>query len=237
MNKLKYHTTSLEGIELNDDWLKNNNLSGKRIFYVIKPNFEDKEIYKVGVASGNAKKRIMDYILAYGVKTSENPHKGVKLYLLLLNNYHADTTKSKSAVEILEKKIKDKLTKEGKKDRGKEWFEVSLNELRDLIQEYSGVTDEATERRVGLRHNDQGGRNTVRRITGQKHISGKLYYHVEFKRPATGSQRETEWLNEATIYSLQDGATKLSTYLQSLRDHDDDSDDNEPLDKRLRKKL
>jgi len=222
MNTLKYHTTSLEGIELNDDWLKNNNLSGKRIFYVIKPNFEDKEIYKVGVASGNAKKRIMDYILAYGVKTSENPHKGVKLYLLLLNNYHANTTKSKSAVEILEKKVKDKLTKEGKKDRGDEWFEVRLNELQGVISQYLGVTDEATERRVGLRHNDQGGRNTVSRIEGHKtYLGGEVYYHVKFKKPATGSQRETEWLNVATIYSLQDGATKLSAYLQSLRDLDD----------------
>lgn len=221
MNTLKYHTTSLEGIELNDDWLKNNNLSGKRIFYVIKPNFEDKDIYKIGVASDIAKKRMMDYILAYGVKTSENQYKGVKLYMLLFNNYHANTRKGKSAVEILEKKVKDKLTHGGKKDRGNEWFEVTLDELRGLIHQYSGVTDEATERRVGLRHNNQGGRNTVSRIEGHKTHLGEVHYHVKFKGPATGSQRETEWLNVATIYSLQDGSTQLSAYLQRLEDLDD----------------
>ena len=223
MNTLKYDTTSLEGIELNDDWLKNNNLSGKRIFYVIKPNFEDKDIYKIGVASDIAKKRIMDYILTYGVKTTENQHKGVKLYMLLFNNYHANTRKGKSAVEILEKKVKEKLTQDGKKDRGKEWFEVTLDELQGVINQYLGVTDEATERRVGLRHNDQGGRNTVSRIEGHKTYLGEVYYRVKFKRPATGSQREMENLNVETIYSLQDGATKLSAYLQRVDGDDDDA--------------
>ena len=111
-------------------------LEHRRIFYVIQPNFEDRDIYKVGIAAGQdmAKKRLTDYSLAYGVKSDKNPYKGAKIFLVLYNEYRPGTQISKTVIAQLERKVKDELTKRGYKERGNEWFKVPITELLATIR-------------------------------------------------------------------------------------------------------
>ena len=97
---------------------------------MIQPNFEDQNIYKVGIASGDqGKKRLTDYSLLYGVKSLENPNKGAKIFLVLYNEYRPGTQISNTVIAQLEKKVKDELTERGYKERGNEGFKVPITEL------------------------------------------------------------------------------------------------------------
>ena len=110
-------------------------LEQRRVFYVIQPNFEDPDIYKVGIASGDqGKKRLTDYSLLYGVKSLENPNKGAKIFLVLYNEYSPGTPISNTVIAQLEKKVKNELTDRGYKERGGEWFKVPIAELLATIR-------------------------------------------------------------------------------------------------------
>ena len=110
-------------------------LEQRRVFYVIQPNFEDPDIYKVGIASSDqGKKRLTDYSLSYGVKSDKNPYKGAKIFLVLYNEYHPGTQLSRTPIAQLERKVKDLLTQQGRKDRGNEWFNVPIATLLATIR-------------------------------------------------------------------------------------------------------
>ena len=121
-------------------------LEHRRIFYVIQPNFEDRDIYKVGIAAGEqGKKRLTDYLLAYGVKSEKNPHKGAKIFLVLYNEYHSRTQISKTPIAQLEKQVKEKLEEKGQKDRGNEWFNVPIAELLTTIHSFLRLKEDCPD--------------------------------------------------------------------------------------------
>ena len=122
-------------------------LHNRAIMYVIQPNFEDQNIYKVGIAAGQdmAKKRLTDYLLAYGVKSEKNPHKGAKIFLVLYNEYHSRTQISKTPIAQLEKQVKEKLEEKGQKDRGNEWFNVPIAELLTTIHSFLRLKEDCPD--------------------------------------------------------------------------------------------
>jgi hypothetical protein len=148
MNAIKCMIESREGEDLNHFLQRKHykpiieggqsELHNRVIMYVIQPNFEDKDIYKVGVAAGQdlSKKRLTDYLLAYGVKSETNPLKGAKIFMVLYTKFEAKTQISKTMIRQLEAKVKRALIANGKKDRGNEWFNVPIAELLTTIRAF-----------------------------------------------------------------------------------------------------
>ena len=109
-----------------EDWLENTpnqgtNLQGKRIFYIIKPNFEDngRKIIKFGTAGNNISKRtstaaydrLKSYLAYYGRKNqcpanTPNCKYGVTLYAVYGTNYSSRVAPTQTAVHKKELQMK-----------------------------------------------------------------------------------------------------------------------------------
>lgn len=122
-------------------------LHNRAIMYVIQPNFEDQNIYKVGIAAGQdmAKKRLTDYLLAYGVKSETNPNKGAKIFLVLYTKFEPRTQISRTMIRQLEARLKKELIANGKKDRGNEWFNVPIAELLTTIHSFLRLKEDCPD--------------------------------------------------------------------------------------------
>ena len=157
MNTIKCMMESEEGEDLADFLqrkhykhkvdMNKSELEHRRIFYVIQPNFEDRDIYKVGIAAGQdmAKKRLTDYSLAYGVKSEKNPDKGAKIFMVLYTKFEPRTQISKTMIRQLEAKVKRALIANGKKDRGSEWFKVPIAELLTTIHSFLRLKEDCPD--------------------------------------------------------------------------------------------
>jgi len=151
-----------KGIRL-ENWLSDpknkRRIYGKRIFYIVKANLDDKKtnktksIYKFGIAGsggkGGAAARLESYINSYGRHSKQNPAAGVMLYFLAGNAYNKNILREKSKVFLREKFIKDILKQEEliSENRGSERTFADLDYIKNLI---AGTTPRApsTEQEV-----------------------------------------------------------------------------------------
>lgn len=151
-------------VKLNQ-WLVENHskLKNKSIFYVIKANMERRPIYKIGIVTSagtnDAYYRLLKYVHAYDQESESdddeslaertrrkaNLIKGVKLYLILGNNYNSEVEKKNKAVTKLEKNVLNSLKNKVDPTRGVERIEINIHELMREIDSFATVTDTETQ--------------------------------------------------------------------------------------------
>ena len=224
-NKLKILYKNNKGIEL-DSFLNRNRalLANKRIFYVIKANLDDKEVYKIGISERGANAataRLLDYVYNYGVSEDDNKCKGVKLYLLLGNRYNPNVTEAQSAVRKLETKAKAYL--KDYRERGHERFSIKINDLlnylidEELIEEDDEIPIARKTPRVAER--EEGARDSVKAITGHTvDRRGQLKFIVEFLKYKEGGKLVSQPNRKLTydeLVELRDGKGLVDAYVKA----------------------
>ena len=147
-------------------WLVENHskLRNKSIFYVIKANMDRKPLYKIGIVTSHgtndAYYRLLKYVhtydqesdsddddesLAQRTQRKANEVKGVKLYLILGNNYSHKVQKTNKAVTKLEKNVLNSLRSKVDPTRGNERIEISIKDLMNEIDSSANVRDTETQ--------------------------------------------------------------------------------------------
>ena len=141
--------TSLDDIEFGDEPIEKfinggiyeDDIKGKRIFYVLEPNAFNKGEYrqqlKIGI-SHSPRQRFQNYYNYFGKRTPTNKCSGVRVRLILSTNKDDTKDKHKSnpnyAITSLEGKLKRRFEKSGKVLRGTEWLLLNDNTLKNNIQ-------------------------------------------------------------------------------------------------------
>ena len=182
-----------KGVELKD-WLEENStkLRNQRIFYILKANMENKDVFKIGLSErgGNsAYGRLNDYYHFYG-KTKQGGCYGVKLHLVLANTWNPDVENSDARVRRVETKMKARF--KSKVERGTERFAVNITDLFSYMIENNLLREEEIERSVRrtprLAEKGQGAQDAVKSIVTHilpKTRRGVVKYEVEFHESFT----------------------------------------------------
>ena len=136
---------SKKGMDLDDfisqykDRLKANH----RVFYVISPNSED--VYKIGIAGdsdGKAIGRFEEYYRFYGSASNTNKCTGAIVHFVCATKFNKNVEKKRSFIFKLELKIKQNFKKSKNIERGDEWINASLDQIKDVFNEKSGAIRE-----------------------------------------------------------------------------------------------
>lgn len=221
-NKFKVLYKNNRGIEL-DTFLNQNRavLHKKRIFYVIKANLDDKQVYKIGISEkgdGAATARLLDYVYNYGVSDDGNKCKGVKLYLLLANVYNPDVSEADAAVRKLETKAKAHLKQY--RERGHERFRINIDDLLKYLetQELIADTENTVRKTPRLAAKEQGSKDAVKEIVG--HVTdrrGVTKFDVSFLKYKDGTElveQANKKLTYEQIIKLRHGKSTADTYIK-----------------------
>lgn len=145
----------LDGYYVNKNGKKESNrrlLDNKRILYVVRANI-DQSLIKFGVGGvehggTSAFGRLLQYINYYGEK-GEFDCLGIKLFLIVANEYNPNVEGKNSAIFRKEKFLKAQLKGDTLSGRGTERVTTNIQKLFNLIKQSSNKTDEdiETERR------------------------------------------------------------------------------------------
>ena len=194
-NKVKTLYESQDGIELKQ-WLdvqsNRRMLDNKRILYVVRANI-DNSLIKFGIGGvehggTSAFGRLLQYINYYG-EGGEFDCKGIKLFLIVANEYNPNVDGKNSAIFRKEKFLKAQLKGDTMSGRGTERVTTNIRKLFNLIFQTSNKTDEdielerrKTERleQANITSDDQ-----VMKVTA--HVTpkgkGKTVYRTHWSRP------------------------------------------------------
>ena len=222
-NRFQVLLRSKDGVEL-DTWLRQKSkvfdnqtnlesLDNMRIFYIVKAAFEENtNVYKIGISERgghSAKGRLIDYVYSYGIADKINPCKGVKIYLVLANNFNPDVEVSNSYVRKLETLVKANFKEV--RDRGAERLNVPLEKLFAYLEEtnqlFEGDTESETKKTPRLLEKGQAARDAVKAIIDEKNDRrGILKYTVEFsdiafKYDGNEKQGQNKRPNEVLTYN------------------------------------
>ena len=195
LNKVQVLYQNPEGIEL-AQWLsqKSNRdlLTNKRILYVVRANI-DNALIKFGVGGvehggTSAFGRLLQYINYYGEK-GEFDCNGIKLFLIVANEYNANVEGKNSAIFRKEKFLKAQLKGDTVSGRGTERVTTNLKKAFELIMRASNKTDEdiELERRKSelLQQRNLQRDDKVVKVTQHTTPSGtgKTIYRAHWNRP------------------------------------------------------
>ena len=195
-NKAKVIYENHNGIEL-AQWLsKESNrrmLDNKRILYVVRANI-DAALIKFGVGGvehggTSAFGRLLQYVNYYG-EQGEFDCKGIKLFLIVANEYNPNVDGKNSAIFRKEKFLKSQLKGDTMSGRGTERVTTNMRKLFGLIKQSGNQTDEdieikrrKTERleQANITSDDQ-----VMKVTAHvtpKTGKGKTLFRTHWSRP------------------------------------------------------
>ena len=201
LNKVGILYENQQGIEL-AQWLsKESNrraLDNKRILYVVRANI-DNSLIKFGVGGvehggTSAFGRLLQYVNYYG-ENGEFDCKGIKLFLIVANNYNANVEGKNSAIFRKEKFLKAQLKGDTMTGRGTERVTTNLQKLFKLILQGSNQTDEdiELERRKTERIQQQELLPDDRVVKVTDHTTptgkGKTIYRTHWNRPFILTER------------------------------------------------
>ena len=148
---MKVVLDSKNGVEINDFLEKKKYekerqaLANSRVFYIIKPKFEDNAKFGVsGNKDGRGIGRLQQYRNDYGTAYKGNACSGVRVYLLIKTKYDENTQPSKSEIFKTELYVIRKNKEMGKVARGRERTTLRIPALKDVVFDYRGGGDEAT---------------------------------------------------------------------------------------------
>lgn len=150
-NKVKIIFENKDGVELRP-WLyqesNRRSLDNKRILYVVRANI-DSSLIKFGVGGvehggTSAFGRLLQYVNYYG-EGAEFDCKGIKLFLIVANEYNPNVEGKNSAIFRKEKFLKAQLKGDTMSGRGTERVTTNLRKLFGLIKQTGNKTDEDIE--------------------------------------------------------------------------------------------
>lgn len=201
-NKVKTVYENLDGIEL-AQWLgkeaNRRSLDNKRILYVVRANI-DNSLIKFGIGGvehggTSAFGRLLQYINYYG-EAGEFDCKGIKLFLIVANEYNPNVEGKNSAIFRKEKFLKAQLRGDTMSGRGTERVTTNMRKLFNLIFQTSNKTDEDIEierrKTERLKQAEITSEDQVMNVTGHatpKSGTGKTVYRVHWSRPYILTER------------------------------------------------
>jgi hypothetical protein len=244
LNKVEVIYENQQGIEL-AEWLRKESnrrsLDNKRILYVMRANM-DNSLIKFGVGGvehggTSAYGRLLQYINYYG-EGGEFDCLGIKLFLIVANNYNANVEGKNSAIFRKEKFLKAQLKGDTMTGRGTERVTTNLRKLFNLILQKSNQTDEdiELERRKTERIQQQDLQPDDRVVKIESHITpsgkGMTRYRAIWNRPNIQTERKkdkdgnfvvTEKKDFGTdqfyhqLIKFQDGKEAVDKYIEQLK--------------------
>ena len=229
-NKVKILFEDVQGTELKP-WLdKEANrrmLDNKRILYVTRANL-DNGLIKFGVGGvenggTSAFGRMLQYINYYG-EQGEFDCKGIKLVLIVANEYNPNVEGKNSAIFRKEKFLKAQLRGDTLSGRGTERVTTNIRKLFNLIKQSSNKTDEdiEVERRKTerLEQAKVTSEDQVMKVTAHVTPSkgkGKTLFRTHWSRPyvLTEKKRNKDGklvTTEKKVWTTDEPYSKLITY-------------------------
>jgi len=229
-NKVKTIYESNDGIELKQ-WLdKETNrrmLDNKRILYVVRANI-DASLIKFGIGGvehggTSAFGRLLQYINYYG-EQGEFDCKGIKLFLIVANEYNPNVEGKNSAIFRKEKFLKAQLKGDTMSGRGTERVTTNIRKLFNLIRQSSNKTDEdiEVERRKTerLQQANVTSDDQVMRVSAHvtpKSGTGKTIYRTHWSRPYVLTERVRDKEGRLTtkqrkVFTTDETYKKLITF-------------------------
>ena len=219
-----------KGVELKD-WLEKHKdkLKNQRIFYILKANMENKDIFKIGISERgdtSAYGRLNDYYHFYGT-TMRGTCYGVKLHLVLANTFDANVNHSDSRVRYVENKVKAHFKAIEKRERGSERFRVSIDELFNYMIDNNLL--KAPEKETVVRQSPRVAESGQRTQDAVKSIvthilpktrRGAIKYEVEFYKARVYDRNQNSKVKQMPnkiltfdqLVGMRDGKQKVDEY-------------------------
>ena len=221
-NKVKTLYESQDGIELKQ-WLdvqaNRRLLDNKRILYVVRANI-DNSLIKFGIGGvehggTSAFGRLLQYINYYG-EGGEFDCKGIKLFLIVANEYNPNVDGKNSAIFRKEKFLKAQLKGDTMSGRGTERVTTNIRKLFNLIFQTSNKTDEDIEierrKTERLEQANVTSEDQVMKVTA--HVTpkgkGKTVYRTHWSRPYILTEKVRE--NGRMVTKTKEVFTTDETY-------------------------
>ena len=195
-NKVKTIYENRNGVELKP-WLYTESnrrlLDNKRILYVVRANI-DNSLIKFGIGGvehggTSAFGRLLQYVNYYG-EGGQFDCLGIKLFLIVANEYNPNVDGKNSAIFRKEKFLKAQLRGDTLSGRGTERVTTNMRKLFNLIFQTSNKTDEdiELERRKTQRLEQANitSEDQVMKVTAHvtpKTGKGKTLYRTHWSRP------------------------------------------------------
>ena len=238
-NKVKTIYENFDGIELKQ-WLdvqtNRRLLDDKRILYVVRANI-DNSLIKFGIGGvehggTSAFGRLLQYINYYG-EGGEFDCKGIKLFLIVANQYNTNVEGKNSAIFRKEKFLKSQLKGDTLSGRGTERVTTNIRKLFNLIYQTSNKTDEDIEvERKKSERLEQAKITTedqVMKVTAHatpKTGKGVTLYRTHWSRPyiETTKQRNKDGrmvTKTKEIYTTDESYKNLITFLDGKQKADE----------------
>ena len=245
LNKVGIIYENQQGIEL-AQWLsKESNrraLDNKRILYVVRANI-DNSLIKFGIGGvenggTSAFGRLLQYVNYYG-EGGDFDCLGIKLFLVVANEFNANVEGKNSAIFRKEKFLKSQLKGDTMTGRGTERVTTNLRKLFNLILQASNQTDEDIEekRRKTERIQQQELQPEDRIIKVESHTTAskgtsKTLYRAIWNRPNIQTERKKDkdgkWVvtekkdfgtNQTykDLIKFQDGKERVDEYIAKLK--------------------
>jgi len=208
-----------------------------RVFYIVKPNFEDTVKYGIGGLDGKsgAYGRLRQYVLSYGYATELNPCKGVRLLYLAATIYNPNVETVNTAVyrkelqaktffrdtaiegrgfeRILQERL-DELFKILDSKSNKSWEDIELERRQSERLAQANLTPEDKVMKI-ISHDTKGGKSQAKT---QYKTQWSRPYKLTEKKKVNGKIVTTEKLVETTfetankLIGFLDGAKALEVY-------------------------
>ena len=229
-NKVKTLFESSDGMELKQ-WLDQQSnrrlLDNKRILYVVRANI-DNSLIKFGIGGvehggTSAFGRLLQYINYYG-EGGEFDCKGIKLFLIVANDYNPNVDGKNSAIFRKEKFLKAQLKGDTMSGRGTERVTTNIRKLFNLIYQTSNKTDEDIEierrKTERLEQANVTSEDQVMKVTAHvtpKSGTAKTVYRTHWSRPYTLTERKRNKdgklvTTEKKVYTTDETYKKLITF-------------------------
>jgi hypothetical protein len=219
-----------KGEELKD-WIEKHkdDLKNQRIFYILKANMENKDIFKIGISERgdtSAYGRLNDYYHFYGT-TKVGTCYGVKLHLVLANTFNPNVNHSDSRVRYVENKVKAHFKAIEKRERGSERFKVSIDELFNYMIDNNLL--QAPEKETVVRQSPRVAESGQRTQDAVKSIvthilpktrRGVIKYEVEFYKARVYDRNQNSKVKQMPnkiltydqLVGMRDGKQKVDEY-------------------------
>lgn len=228
-NNMKILIKNKKGVELKT-WLDNNRtkLDNQRIFYILKANLEQGDIFKIGISErgeNSSYQRLNDYFNHMGKTNKDNKCLGVKLYLLIANTFNPSVENNK--VRAIETKMIAHLKGQGATARGRERFKISINKLFETIDEL-GILKQGDEvsnilkRSARILESNVASADTLESII--KHSKTKkgllfevsMYKYRKYDKNQNSKivKQENRNLNYKDLVELRDGKKLVDEYIK-----------------------
>jgi len=227
-NNMKILIKNKKGVELKT-WLDENRtkLDNQRIFYVLKANLEQGDIFKIGISEKGDKSaysRLTDYFNHMGKTDKDNKCLGVRIYLLIANTFNPSVENNK--VRAIETKMISHLKEQGATARGRERFKISINKLFETIDELGILKgDEDSniiKRSARILESDVASADTVKNIIGYSKTKKGLLFEVSFyeyrkydkNQNSKIVKQDNRTLSYKDLVGLRDGKLVADKYIK-----------------------